>query len=143
MLAPAAEFGLPGHAIDLVAHLVERHVDALTLGLDVLGNDVFDGDARLMIDGNAAGQPLTSVSPRICSGPVWAEVRPKTSSSSTSSALAISSDSTMATVCNASISTSSPARIDMLDTQDAHRAFTPHDGHAREEWNRSSPVSGR
>jgi hypothetical protein len=107
MLAAAAEFGLPGHAVDLVAHLVEGHVDALALGLGVLGDDMFDGDARLVIDRNAAASPFTSVRPRICSGPVSAAVRPKASSSSTSSALAISSDSTMATVCNASISISS------------------------------------
>ncbi len=53
MLAPDAELGLGGDALDLLAHLVERGIDAVALGLDILGDGMLDGDARLVIDGVA------------------------------------------------------------------------------------------
>ena len=48
MLAADAELGLAGHRVDLLAHLVEGEVDPLALGLGVLGDDLLDGDARLV-----------------------------------------------------------------------------------------------
>ena len=48
VLATAAEFGLAGHLVDLLAHLVERQIDPLALGLGVFGDDVLDRDPRLV-----------------------------------------------------------------------------------------------
>ena len=48
VLAVDAELGLAGHLVDLLAHLVEREVDPLALGLGVLGHGLLDGDARLV-----------------------------------------------------------------------------------------------
>ena len=48
MLAGRPELGLAGHVVDLLAHLAERGVDALALGLGVLGDRVLDDDARLV-----------------------------------------------------------------------------------------------
>ena len=48
MLAADAEFGLRGHPVDLLAHLVERGIDAVALGLGILGDGMLDGDARLV-----------------------------------------------------------------------------------------------
>jgi hypothetical protein len=48
MLAPDAEFGLAGHAVDLLAHAVEGAIDPLALGLGVFGHDMLDHHARLV-----------------------------------------------------------------------------------------------
>ena len=58
MLARDAELGLARHAVDLFAHLVERGIDAATFGIDVLGDRVFDDNARLMEDGKAAAHAI-------------------------------------------------------------------------------------
>jgi len=58
MLAADAEFGLIGHPVDLFAHFVECEDDALPFRLGILGDDVFDIDTGLVVDGNAAGEPL-------------------------------------------------------------------------------------
>ena len=63
MLAADAEFGLAGHAVDLFAHLVEGEEHALALGLGVVSHDMFDGDAGLVIDGDAAGEALHQLQP--------------------------------------------------------------------------------
>lgn len=47
MLAADPELGLARHAVDLFAHLVECGVDA-ALGLDIVGDRMFDMHARLM-----------------------------------------------------------------------------------------------
>ena len=44
-----------GHVVDLLAHLAERGIDALALGLDVLGDGVLDDHPRLVEDGLALG----------------------------------------------------------------------------------------
>ncbi len=48
MLAAGAEFGLAGHLVDLLAHLVEGEIDPLALRLGILGHRVLDGDAGLV-----------------------------------------------------------------------------------------------
>ena len=58
MLAADAEIGLARHAVDLRAHLVERSVHAMALGLGVVGDGMFDGDARLMKDRNAGAHAV-------------------------------------------------------------------------------------
>ncbi len=58
MFARRAEFGLRGHVFDLIAHPVERAVNPLPLRLDIVGHDLIDGDARLMIDCLARAQPF-------------------------------------------------------------------------------------
>ncbi len=63
MLRPRAEFDIAGHAVDLVAHLGESAVDPLPLHLDIIGNHLIDGHARLVIDGNAAGEPFDERQP--------------------------------------------------------------------------------
>jgi len=58
VFAADAEFGLAGEMVDLLAHAVEGEVEALALGLDILGHGVFDGDAGLVVDGVADGEAL-------------------------------------------------------------------------------------
>ena len=58
VLAADAELGLTGHPLDLLAHLVEGEVDSRTLGLDILGHGMLDGDARLVEHRHARCQPL-------------------------------------------------------------------------------------
>ena len=58
MLAADAELGLRSHAVNLLAHLVEGGVDAVTLGLRILGDGVLDGDARLVEHGMARAHAL-------------------------------------------------------------------------------------
>ena len=53
MLAADAEFGLAGHLVDLLAHLVERGIDAVALGLGILGDGMLDQHSRLVEDGSA------------------------------------------------------------------------------------------
>ena len=48
VLAADAKFGLAGHSVDLLAHLVEREVDPLAFGLGVVGDGLLDIDARLV-----------------------------------------------------------------------------------------------
>ena len=48
MLAGRAELGLLGHRVDLLAHLAEGRIDALALGLDVVGDGMLDDDSRLV-----------------------------------------------------------------------------------------------
>ncbi len=54
MLAHRAELGVARHIVDLLAHLAEGGIDAVALGLDVLGDGMLDDDARLVKDGDAA-----------------------------------------------------------------------------------------
>ncbi len=105
MLAGSPELGLARHVVDLLAHLAEGAVDALALGLDVLGDGVLDDDARLVEHRLPLAIPATSFRPESRSGPALRS-RPRRAPS-TSRAPAIISDSTIATVCSASISTSS------------------------------------
>jgi hypothetical protein len=55
MLARRAESAALVIAVDLLAHLAEGGKDAVALGLDVLGDGMFDEDARLVEDGIARG----------------------------------------------------------------------------------------
>ena len=55
MLAGGAELRLARHGVDLLAHLAEGGIDALALGLDVLGDGMLDDDARLVEDRFALG----------------------------------------------------------------------------------------
>ena len=55
MLAGRAELGRAGHGVDLLAHLAKGGIDAMALGLDILGNRMLDEDARLVIDDRSAG----------------------------------------------------------------------------------------
>src|SRR3546814_20763955 len=64
MLAANAEFGLARHAVDLLAHLVEGGIDAVPLGLDVVGDRMFDGDARLVENGDARAHAVDQLLPR-------------------------------------------------------------------------------
>src|SRR3546814_13168498 len=48
MLALRAEFGRPRHAVDLLAHPGEGGNDAGALRLRILGDGMFDMDARLV-----------------------------------------------------------------------------------------------
>jgi len=95
MLAADAEVGAARHAVDLLAHLVERGVNPVAFGLRIVGDRMFDRDARLVEhrDPGCADWSAAAASVR--------------AAVSTRSALAISSDSTIATVCNVSISISS------------------------------------
>ena len=54
----AGEFGLRHHAVDLLAHPGEGTVDAGALGFGVVGDGVFDDDARLVEHGGAAGEAV-------------------------------------------------------------------------------------
>ena len=106
MLAGGAELGLARHVVDLLAHLAEGRIDAVALGLDVLGDGMLDDDARLVEHRlRPCAIPATSLRPESRSGPALRR-RPRRAPS-TSRAPAIISDSTIATVCSASISTSS------------------------------------
>src|SRR3546814_682528 len=64
MLAANAEFGLARHAVDLLAHLVEGGIDAVPFGLDVVGDRMFDGDARLVENGDARAHAVDQLLPR-------------------------------------------------------------------------------
>ena len=55
MLAGSAELRLLGDIVDLLAHLSEGGIDTLALGLDVVGDGMLDDDARLVEDGGALG----------------------------------------------------------------------------------------
>ncbi len=57
-LAGDAEFGLARHAVDLLAHLAECGIDALALGLGILGDGMLDDDAGLVEHGLAARHAL-------------------------------------------------------------------------------------
>src|SRR3546814_989075 len=48
MLAADAEVGRTRHAVDLFAHLVEGRVDAVALRFGIVGDRMFDRDARLV-----------------------------------------------------------------------------------------------
>jgi hypothetical protein len=63
MLAADAEFGLARHPVDAFAHLVERRVDAVTLGVGVLGDGVLDRDPRLVIDREARAHAVHQLLP--------------------------------------------------------------------------------
>ena len=58
MLAALAEFGFAAQRIDLVAHLVEGAIDALALGLDILGHHLVDLDSRLVEHRAPGGEPF-------------------------------------------------------------------------------------
>ncbi len=58
MLAANAEFSLIGHIVDLLAHLVERAINPLALGFDIVCHNLIDGDARLVIDRLAKRKPF-------------------------------------------------------------------------------------
>ena len=58
MLAIAAEFGLARHLVDLFAHLVERGINAVALGLGIFGDGMLNRDTRVVIDGKAARHPV-------------------------------------------------------------------------------------
>ena len=94
-----------GHVVDLLAHLVERGVDPLALGLDVLGDGMLDDDARLVEHRLAPGHAVDQLEPGQPQRPGAAQ--PAAARAVDQPALAIISDSTIATVCSASISTSS------------------------------------
>jgi hypothetical protein len=63
VLSAHPEFGLVGHLVDLLAHLVERTINPLALGLDVVGHHLVDGHARLVEHRVAGGQPLDQRQP--------------------------------------------------------------------------------
>ena len=63
MLAADAEFGLRGDPLDLRAHLVERGIDAVALGLGILGDGMLDMDARLVEHGVPARHALDELQP--------------------------------------------------------------------------------
>ena len=54
----AGELGLAHHAVDLLAHPDEGTIDARAFGLGVVGDRVFDDDARLVEHRGAARQPV-------------------------------------------------------------------------------------
>ena len=54
MFAAGAEIDLARHPVNLLAHLVERGIDALALGLGVLGNGMFDANIGLVENRNAS-----------------------------------------------------------------------------------------
>jgi hypothetical protein len=46
------------HLIDLIAQFVERSIEALQFGIDIVGDVVFDHDARIVQDRTAVPQPF-------------------------------------------------------------------------------------
>ncbi len=64
VLAALAELGLAGHPVDLLAHLVERGIDAVALGLGVLGDGMLDDDPRLVEHRLPRRHPLDQLEPR-------------------------------------------------------------------------------
>ena len=63
------------HPVDLLAHLAERRIDALALGLDVLRDAVLDHHARLVKDRVAARHPVDQLEPGQLHGPCLARAR--------------------------------------------------------------------
>jgi len=55
MLAADSEFRLAGHLVDLVAHLVERRIDAVPFGFGILRHRMLDLHPGLMKDRMATG----------------------------------------------------------------------------------------
>ena len=130
MFAADPEVGLARHAVDLFAHLVERGINAVPLGLGIFGDSMFDGDARLMehrdpgthaVDQFLPGQPLRrlvgrrSVGARggidqIGVGDQFGEHH---------------GDGLQRLDLDVGIA----ARVSMLDAQDTHRAFAADDRH--------------
>ena len=108
MLARRAEFGLAHHAIDLIAHLVERRIDAVAFIFGVFGDGMLDHHARLVEDRVARRHAVDQLEPGQPRGAAVALLgSARRVASSIRPAPAISSASTIATVCSASISTSS------------------------------------
>ena len=62
-IAPG-KVGLLDHPVDLLAHPDERAIDAGALGLGILGDGVFDDDARLVEHGGAAREAVDQFQPR-------------------------------------------------------------------------------
>jgi hypothetical protein len=55
VLAGRSELGEVRHIVDLLAHLAERRIDPVALGLGILGDGMLDQHPGLMIDSGAAG----------------------------------------------------------------------------------------
>ena len=105
MLAGGAELGLAGHIVDLLAHLAEGGIDPGALGLGILGDRMLDDDSRLVEDGDALGHAGDQLQP---DQPLHAGIAPRPPGRRRPAGRWRSSrDSTIATVCSASISTSS------------------------------------
>ena len=133
MLAGSAEFGTAGHRIDLLAHLAEGGVDAVALGLGVLGDGVLDEDARLVVDGDAprhahdeaqaleAGRTVVAGG-RFRAGGLVGEpgIGDQLGEHHRDRLQRLDLDIVIG------------ARIGMLDGEDADRPLPPHDGHAGE-----------
>jgi hypothetical protein len=58
-----SELGLPGHVVDLFAHLAEGPVDTVALRLDVIGNRMLDDHSRFVEYGPALGHPGNELEP--------------------------------------------------------------------------------
>ena len=133
VLAGHAELGLAGHPVDLLAHLPERRIDPLALGLDILRHGLRDDDARLVEHRATARHAVDELEPR-------QRHRPGIARAAAAGAALVDQagrgdqlgehhrhrlqrldlDIVVA-----------PARL-VLDAQHADRRLAPHDRHARE-----------
>ena len=146
MLADRAELGLRPSSHRSARASCEGGIDAVALGLGILGDGMLDQHARLVIDGMAAcAMPATSLRPVSRGGAGSAAAVAGRRAASASPALAISSDSTIADgLQRLDLDIVIGARIGMLDGR-ARRspARCGTIGTPAKLWNSSSPVSGR
>ena len=133
MLADGAELGLAHHRVDLLAHLGEGRIDAVTLRLDIVGDRMLDQHARLVKDGMApahAGDKLQADDPGRAR---LALSSPAAAALSARPALAISSrEHHRDRLQRLDLELVIGARIGMLDGEHADRALLADDRHAGE-----------
>ena len=128
MLAALAEFRLAPHRVDLIAHLVEGAVDALALGLDIVGDDLRDLDARLVEHRQSRAQPLHQCEP-------FDDFRPGLDIAQKQRVLLVHhlgigdqfGQDHRGCLQGFDLDIFVAARIDMLDAQRPHRAFAMDD----------------
>ena len=131
LAALGAKFGLVGQIVDLLAHLVKGAVDALAFELDILGHHLADLNARLVEDRLASAQPFDQGKARhgLRTGLLQGEAERVFFIHKIGVG-----DQFRKHHCGGlqsfDLDIFVTARIDMLNAQNAHRAFPVNDRHA-------------
>ena len=106
VLAVMGDVAALDQLVDRGAHLADRLLEALQLGVDVLGDEVLDHDARLVQHHVAEPDAVGEGDAALVERPAQRRCRRSAGASACSSPEAIISASTMAVVWSASISSS-------------------------------------
>ena len=131
MLPALAEFGLPGHPVDLLAHLVKGGQHPLAFGFRILGHHMFDMNTRLVKHCRAHRQPLDQRQSLQDFGAGLIRIGAQhiliIHQFGVGDELGQDHGHGLQRL---DLHFLVAARVDMLDAQHPHRAFSPHNRHA-------------